>query len=420
MTAAIRGIRGDTATAPTSRIRTLHGEDELARAFALFRTAMVGLSFSGPLPPGAISTILEPGRTLGAFDGADLVGTVDSTSGSLTLPGGKSVPHAAVTHVGVLPTHTRRRIVSALIRRQLLDARERGEVVASLRASEATIYERFGYGIASTSESAELDTRRATLRPQVPTGSTVRLIDADRSWDLLSRIHSGTPSRRAGAITRPATWWVLQELRAAGSATPRYIAVHGEPGEEYGFVRYHPIDTERWFTGDDRTVVVDDLFAPTDDAYAGLIRFLLSLDLVDRIVFTALPVDTPLPWLITDPRAFRVLGRRDETWLRVLDTGVALRERSYTGTGSITVTVHDDFLAEGSHTYRISSDGAEPTQGTPDLEFGVAALGSLLLGGVRWHQLALSGAIRVAEPAALAVAETLFGTHLAPFAGTSF
>ena len=60
-----------------------------------------------------------------------------------------------------------------------------------------------------------------------------------------------------------------------------------------------PIDTEKWFVSDQRTIVVEDFFAPTTDAYLGLLRFLLGLDLIDRVVFWMLPVDDPLPWLLS-------------------------------------------------------------------------------------------------------------------------
>ena len=45
---------------------------------------------------------------------------------------------------------------------------------------------------------------------------------------------------------------------------------------ETGFVRYRPVDTEKWFVSDQRTVVVEDFFAPTTEAYLGLLRFLLG------------------------------------------------------------------------------------------------------------------------------------------------
>ena len=77
----------------------------------------------------------------------------------------------------------------------------------------------------------------------------------------------------------------------AAESTPgaRYIAVHGEPGSESGFARYRPMDTETWFFSDQRTIVVEDFFAPTLDAYVGLLRFLFELDLVDRVTFWMLP-----------------------------------------------------------------------------------------------------------------------------------
>ena len=42
------------------------------------------------------------------------------TSG-LTLPGGAIVGHAAVTHIGVLPSFTRKGIATELVRHQLRD-----------------------------------------------------------------------------------------------------------------------------------------------------------------------------------------------------------------------------------------------------------------------------------------------------------
>jgi len=63
----------------------------------------------------------------------------------LTVPGG-TVPAGGVTVVGVLPTHTRRGLLTALMRAQLEDMRSRGEHVAYLWASDDRIYGRFGFG----------------------------------------------------------------------------------------------------------------------------------------------------------------------------------------------------------------------------------------------------------------------------------
>jgi len=401
-------------------IRVLASEAELRRALVLFRTAMVGLPPGPSYPDGRIGEYLEPGRTYGAFVDGGLVGTVDATTGDLVVPGGRRVQHAAVTHVGVLPTHTRRGIVTALLRRQLRDGRERGDVVATLRASEATIYERYGYGLASATERIEVDVRRAALRPTVPEAGPVRFCSYPQAWDLLERIYSRNLPDRPGGIERTPRWWAAQRLRPV-SAGPSYVVVHGAEGAEDGFVRYRPVDTAQWFTSRDRTVVVDDFFAPTPEAHASLVRFLLGLDLVDRIVFATMPVDDPLPWMLTDQRAATVGPRSDETWLRILDVPAALAARSYRGGGAtVRIAVSDPLFDDNTGVFEIGPSGAVRVDGPPDLGLGVAELGSLLLGGVDIGNLIAVGRVRVRTAEAASVAHDLFAWPRAPFAGTMF
>jgi predicted acetyltransferase len=404
----------------THDIRTLDSDDDLIRAGNVFRAAMIGFPPLDAAQRELVGKLVEPGRTLGAFVDGALVATADSAGGTLTLPGGARVGHAAVTHVGVLPSHTRRGLATALLEHQLRDIAARGEVVASLRASEATIYERFGYAVASSSIRVELLTARAALRPGVGPGGPVRLLDAGEVWDVLPRIYRAHRPARPGTIDRTAVWWQGQRLRAEAAPGARYVAVHGAPGAETGFVRYHPVDTEAWFVSGERTVVVDDLFAPNEDAYLGLVRFLLDLDLVDKLVFGMLALDDPLPWLLLDRRAARVTGTRDETWLRVLDAAAVLAARTYAGTGTVTIAVNDPLLARNSATFTVTGDGAERTSGTPQLHVGIAGLGAVLLGGASWRELALAGLVRVEDASAVAVADALFHVAEAPFSGIYF
>jgi predicted acetyltransferase len=401
-------------------IRVLREDGDLVAAANVFRAAMVGFPRLAGSEPGRIGKLVEPGRTLGAFVGGELVATTDSAESTLTVPGGRRIPHAAVTHVGVLPSHTRRGIGTELLVHQLRDLHRRGEVVASLRASEATIYERFGYAVASTSQTVEVSNARAALRSGVPHGGPVRLVDPATAWDALPRIYDRTRSERPGTIDRPAVWWENQRLRAEGDSGPRYVALHGDAGSETGFARYHPVRTEAWFTSGDRTVVVDDLHAPTTDAYLGLLRFLVELDLIDTVVFTSLPLDDPLPWLLRDRRAARVTATRDETWLRVIDVAAALEARRFAAEGSIVLAVEDPVLQHNSGVFEVSAAGVRPSEAVAQLTIGVAALGAVLLGGVTWHALALAGLAEVRDGSALAAADALFGGWPAPHAGMYF
>jgi predicted acetyltransferase len=404
----------------TTEIRVLDSEDDLVAAANVFRAAMVGFPPLSDLPPGQISKLLDPGRTVGAFVGGKLAGTTDAATSTLTLPGGAIVNHAAVTHIGVLPSFTRRGIATDLIEHQLRDIAARGEVVASLRASEATIYERYGYGVASSFQSVEIQTARAALRPAVGAGGPVRLLDAAEAWEILPRIYDANRPSRPGTIDRPGVWWQGVRLRTEASSGAWYVAVHGEPGSESGFARYRPIDTDKWFVSDQRTIVVEDFFAPTRDAYLGLLRFLLGLDLVDRVMFWMLPIDDPLPWLLDDRRALRVTATHDETWLRIIDARSALTARQYIGDGSVTVAVNDPLLPNNSATFAITDGSVEATKQRAQLHVGVEGLAAVLLGGVTWRSLAVAGLAHADDPTALIVADRLFAVPDAPYAGVFF
>ncbi|MDT5342373.1 MAG: hypothetical protein QOE52_1557 [Mycobacterium sp.] len=404
----------------TTEIRVLDSEADLVAAANVFRAAMIGFPPLSNLAPGRITTLLEPGRTIGAFVEDRLVGTADAVTSGLTLPGGTIVGHAAVTHIGVLPSFTRKGIATDLVRHQLHDIAARGEVIATLRASEATIYERYGYGVASSSQSVEVQTARAALRPGVGAGGSVRLLDAAQVWDVLPRIYAANRPSRPGTIDRPDVWWQGLRLRTESSSGAWYVAVHGEPGSETGFARYRPINTETWFVSDQRTIVVEDFFAPNTEAYLGLLRFLLGLDLIDHVMFWMLPVDDPLPWLLLDRRAARVTAVHDETWLRVVDVEKALTARQYEGSGAVTIAVNDPLLPDNSVTLTIAGDGAETTEQRPQLQVGVAGLAAVLLGDATWRSLAVAGLARADDPAAVEAADRLFSVRNAPYAGFFF
>ncbi|MFD6195635.1 GNAT family N-acetyltransferase [Mycobacteriaceae bacterium NPDC060252] len=390
-------------------IRFLQTSAERERAFRVFWRAMVGLP---PLGDIAVDQLLEAGRYLGAFDEAELVGGADSYTSWLTVPGGARVPHAAVTHIGVLPTHTRRGILTSLVTRQLTDIAGRGELVASLRASEAVIYRRFGYGVATSSATYRIQRRRALAHSPIDAGP-ITLLDTSSSPEQLAAIYER--AAWTGAVARPPHWWRLHELFEASDPVKSYVITHAE-----GYVRYRPRNTTEWFASDTRTISVDDLVAHSDNAYRALVGHLLGLDLVDVIELGPRPVDDPLPHLVTDPRAVTVTGVRDETWLRLVDVEAALAARTYADTAPVVIEVRDDLLPHNSARFAVGADKVRRTQHTPDVSLDVAALGSVYLGGNSWTQLARAGLVSAQSTGAITLADALFSTGAQPFAGTNF
>ncbi|MGW5641769.1 GNAT family N-acetyltransferase [Saccharopolyspora sp. NPDC003752] len=106
------------------------------------------------------------------------VGTAGAYSFELTLPGEILAPAAGVTAVGVLPSHRRQGVLSAMMRHQLTELRARGEFLSVLLASEAVIYRRFGYGPATYTQRLVVPRHQAALA--VPRGARSGRRPSDR------------------------------------------------------------------------------------------------------------------------------------------------------------------------------------------------------------------------------------------------
>ena len=154
-------------------------------------------------------------RMHAAFDGDRIVGGAGAFPFELTVPGG-TVRCGGVTVVGVLPTHRRRGVLTAMMRAQLDDIRERGEPIAALWASEEVIYRRYGYGLASLSGEMALPSGYAGLREPPDERATVRLVTAGGVEGRLRGDLRPRPAPHAGHV-RPHRH-VVGDAQPPGSA----------------------------------------------------------------------------------------------------------------------------------------------------------------------------------------------------------
>jgi predicted acetyltransferase len=353
----------------------------------------------------------EPGRVYGTISDGEVVGTAQSYRSRMAVPGGV-LPTALVTRVGVRADHTRRGVLTGLMRAQLESL---AEPLALLHASEAVIYGRFGYGMASRERTVSISRHRAALRPGAPEGGRVRMLVGDELWKTLPDVYEQIGVQRPGWVQRPGflwsnyrTWFTKRDAHAVG-------VVHTGPDGDDGFAVY---SVHR--SGDDTTLRVIDLQAGSVAAWAALLRYLLGVDLVHRITLWGRPVDDPVEWVLTDYRAALTEGVEDESWLRLVDVPTALAARSFSGPGSVVIEVRDELLPANSGRYLVSADGATRTDAAAQLVVDVDALASLYLGDVRPSTLALAGRITVLDVAALSLADGLFTTPVVPWTGSGF
>ena len=154
-------------------LRTIR-DDELSKYLEAVTT---GFGMTSPDPDDEFPFHLLPkDRSLAVFDNETIVGTAGAYPFRIGVPGGARVPVAGVTMVTVHPTHRRRGLLRSMMDEQLDDVARRGEPLAALTASESSIYERFGYGIATLSSRWELSSEYATFAVAPTVGGSVRLV----------------------------------------------------------------------------------------------------------------------------------------------------------------------------------------------------------------------------------------------------
>lgn len=342
------------------------------------------------------------------------VGTAGAYSFELTLPGEVVVPVAGVTAVGVAPSHRRRGVLSALMRRQLADVRARGEAISVLLASEAVIYRRFGYGPATFTQKLSVPRRQADFavpRAESPDTGTVELLRRAECGDLLEEVYDAYRRAQPGALSRPHRWWAAKAGQPPITAAPRHIAVHRDAdGVPDGYASYAVGDP-------DNTLTVDEVIAADDAVFSALARFVLGHDLVTEVVFKHVPPGHPLRWQLTDLRACRLKDETDWLWVRLLDVPRALATRGWFADGELVLDVDDPFLGErGRHLLTVRDGKAEcvPTDREPDLSLDVSDLGSVYLGGTPPSTLVRAGHVRAHHTDAAARADALFRTERVP------
>ncbi len=362
---------------------------------------------------------------LGAFGDGRLCGAAGSFAQRLTVPGGARLPVAGVTAVGVLPTHRRRGVLTALMARQLDDVAAAGCPLAVLTASEATIYRRFGYGVASRHQSVRVDRARAAMAEPAPDEWVLELIDDDVAVGLAPACFEAQAAARVGGLTRPDTFWPFlfgpTETWLGGGEHFTVLCRSAATAEPAGYALYkvrHVGPSGHW------VAEVAEVVAAAAGAEAALWGFLLDIDLTATVEMAAAPLDDALAWRLVDGRAYQVTGQADHLWVRVLDPLAALAARTYGSSDELIFEVLDPFRPASSGRYQVGAEAGGRAQVTmtearPDLVVDVADLGSLYLGGVSATTLARAGRLRAVDEVVARADRFLAAEHL-PFCLTRF
>jgi predicted acetyltransferase len=397
--------------------------------------------------------IFEFDRTLAAFDGSDMVGTTCVFSMQMSVPGGM-IPVAGVSGVAVLPSHRRRGILSSLMHQQLSDIRDRGEAVAALFASEAAIYGRFGYGVATLQLDLMIhrgDGRVPVTAPGAgvwrdrPGAPRLRLADPQDARAELAAVFAAAVPARPGMPVRDERWWDFwlwdPEHRRDGFSKETCVIAEDETGPR-GYALYCAKPDYDEYGIPNGELRVREMVANDPAAAAAIWNDLLGRDLIARVRARMRPADEPLLHLLPDLRRARP-RIADGMWIRLVSVPEALAQRCYACPVDVVVEVTDDILAENQGRWRLRAPGlaaspagsqADSPAGSPadagatcertsdpaDLALPVQALGAAYLGGTRLGSLAAAGRVAELRPGALAELSAAMSWDPAPWCPTDF
>jgi predicted acetyltransferase len=373
---------------------------------------------------------VELDRFVGAIEGEAIVGCAGAYSFGLTVPGGQ-VPVAGLTAVGVLPTHTRRGILRQMMSWIFDQARERREPIAILWASEAAIYQRFGYGPGTQQSFFEAPRDKIRFVQPVESRGRMRIVDIDEANRRFPPLYEGVRRGLPGAITRNEARWRWEFLadhewhrHGNGEMVRALLEVDGEAR---GYTTYRQLsDWDR--SGPKGVLTVTEVLGLDSAAEQTIWQWLFGIDLIATVRGWRGPVPHPLQLMITEPRRLAMM-LNDGTWLRIIDLPAALEARSYEGPGSVTIEVTDAFCPSNAGTWQLEvPDGGvtraavrpAPAGARVDVSLDIGAVAAVYLGAFRFRDLVQAGRARECRPGAIARADALFATSQAPSNTTMF
>ena len=360
--------------------------------------------------------MLPAERMYAAWEGSRAVGGLGAFPFQLTVPGGR-VPAAGVTVAAVLPTHRRRGALRAMMRALLDACYARGEPVAYLWATEDTIYDRFGFGLASFTAEIDLARERSSFHTSFATAGRVQLVPPAIAEELLAPIYERVAVETPGMFARSSPWWQARTLDdpqwRRGSNGDLQCAVIENRGRPTAYALYRMNSSiERGLQAG--SVAVIEAVGDSPEATRAIWRYLLDIDWMARVKAWLLPLDHPLLLLLAEPRRLG-FSLRDGVWVRLLDIKAALSARSYQPEGSVIIEVIDKFCPWNAGCWRVGSARVERTDEAPGLRCDTSGLGSVYLGGFTWTQLARALRVQELIPGAIARADSVFQVTSAPW-----
>jgi predicted acetyltransferase len=367
-------------------------------------------------------TFLQPEWSTCVFENGELATTFGAWPFSMRF-NGERAHVAGVTAVGTNPTKRRRGYLRFAMEHSLDEQYERGQSLAALYASQAGIYQRFGYAICSRRNKYELDPADLSFVHAPTPKGTLSISNAKDLPDdavVIRDLYRKYMQPRNGLLHRGVNLWNAEVLDEPDDIQegPVRVLLYEEDGEALGYMVFTSREDQAlnaFSAGQrDHRMTIREYGWLTPDAYVALWQYAASQDLTWRIFVNDVPTDDPIVHFARDPRTLRVQSM-DGILVRIVDLPRALMTRKYQVESEITFRVFDDLCDwnQGAWKLSVGPEGADIRQvdASPQLTLDVFTMAHLATGALSATYSHRLGRIEAADSAALIRADHLFATE---------
>jgi len=391
-----------------------------ARADEMEQFGLMGsYSYAGSFgdgPDNVVAASNRPEWTLCAFDGP-VMATAYAAFPFTVRANGNAMAFAGVTGVGTHPEYRRQGLLRKITTQSLANMRDAGQTIAGLWASQAAIYQRYGYAMLGVGRTYTIDTVDIGFFDGDDGGLAIKRLNPGEAMETVKPLYREFIAERMGYLHRSQQLWTNNAFANDENDGPVYTAVAYDGDTPRGYVVYTFRANRHDHPARSQGLHIRDLVWLDGAAYRSLWSFIARHDLVGKVVWANVPADDPAAEFFIEPRMLNT-KEGEGSWLRVVDVESALTQRGYCGSGEVDLAVVDDSLADWNNgTWRLtaSAEGAavERTNATPTATIGIKALASLFSGSCSARALA-SWNLLEADAAVLQTLDAMFATKYAP------
>jgi predicted acetyltransferase len=334
---------------------------------------------------------------------------------------GIDAPVAGVSIVGTLPVFRRMGFLRKVHTRHFQLLHEKGErPISILFASQAPIYQRYGYAVVSTQNSYQIEPRHIQFRQQKHLNSTGKLIQLhDKGTETLDRIYRQFSERRTGYLIRDNFKWNTGVLNPPSDpCTVHDRIVYEENGVPMGYVVYtaglHFTDR-----GIAQKITIKDMAWLSISAYYGIWNYLTKMDLAHSINWMQVPPDDPMPHLILEPATLNIKSTRG-LLARIIDLEKAIPVRGYSEDGELIFEVVDDDMCPWNNgtwhmKIRDGKGSIEKTEITPEVSVTINSFAKIVFGHISATRAMRMGLLDSINKEVLHKYDRLLRTDYMPF-----